>query len=424
MDIFSLISIISAIITIGTAIIAFIMAFIKFLRKKRRLSSNQRKPLIIANSGVLPSQSSPKFMNVKNLGIVALIFLGLSLIFGAIHYYQTPKNLAQSATMLVHDLKIDAHYRKTNIQASQGIYIRPLTLFVLNEQKVYLDMFDFDTALHNALSQSTWLIPLKPREKLGTADIYYLRKQATCDNLQLASMQCNSLVADLINADSELTGEVRINKKQVNVDITLTKDSFLAEKIIAHATINFPKSLLPQETLEQIESLPNAKPIISKGNLEIEMSTSHGVHDVIYEHGEVLRLFIRTNQAAYIYLFVFDAKNRSTLLYPESKHNTPERQTAGQLFVLPDDGLPYSLPVIEPFGKTTLWAIAVTNPLQFPAEMDDTWFQADTLRKQVRELSLASSTNYAEAEIMAQTIGPPDNEESEDDDLDLDSLLE
>jgi len=418
MDIFSLISIISAIITIITAIIASI----KFLRKKQ--SPNQRKKLIITNTEVPSPKPSPKFMKVKNLGILALFFLGLSLLFGAIHYYQTPKNLAQSATMLVHDLKIDAHYRKTNIQASQGIYIRPLTLFVLNEQKVYLDMFDFDTALHNALSQSTWLIPLKPREKLGTADIYYLRKQATCDNLQLASMQCNSLVADLINADSELTGEVRINKKQVNVDITLTKDSFLAEKIIAHATINFPKNLLPQETLERIESLPNAKPIISKGNLEIEMSTSHGVHDVIYEHGEVLRLFIRTNQSAYIYLFVFDAKNRSTLLYPESKQNEPEKQTAGQLFVLPDDGLPYSLPVIQPFGKTTLWAIAVTNPLQFPAEMDDTWFQADTLRKQVRELSLASSTNYAETEIMAQTIGPPDNEESEDDDLDLDSLLE
>jgi len=93
-----------------------------------------------------------------------------------------------------------------------------------------------------------------------------------------------------------------------------------------------------------------------------------------------------------------------------------------QLFVLPDDGLPYSLRIQKPFGKTTLWAIAVTSSLQFPVEMDDTWFQADTLRQQVRKLGLASSTSYAETEIIAETRGPSDTEN--DDELDLDLLLE
>ena len=122
--------------------------------------------------------------------------------------------------------------------------------------------------------------------------------------------------------------------------------------------------------------------------------------------------FIGSN-LGYIYVFIFDAQNRSTLLYPESRYSEPKIQYAGRLFILPEDGLShyYSLPVEKSFGLRTIWAIAVTNPLKFPEEMDDTWFQADTLRKQVRKLGLEdyegfSIKGYAEAEIVVKTIGP------------------
>ena len=61
--------------------------------------------------------------------------------------------------------------------------------------------------------------------------------------------------------------------------------------------------------------------------------------------------------------------------------------------------------------------------------MNDTWFQADTLRQQIRKLGLKDSEEfapitpegYAEVEIVVETIGPADQENT---DNELDSLLD
>jgi hypothetical protein len=371
-----------------------------------------------------PEKASSKaqifFPKLWTKTIIALLFL--LVMGGSIYYVWKHTSLEERATVLVHDLEKD-------IKISRSLYIHPLTLFVLHEQKSHLDIFD--SALRDVLSQSEWLVPLNPKEKLSSADLFFLREQAKC-----GAIYCMSLIANLIQADNELEGEVRINKEKVNVRIWLTNNNLINRRTIANATIDFPKSLLTQEMLEQLKSLKNAE-AFSKGNLQIEMSTSHGVDNVTYHHGESLRLFIRTNQAAYIYVFVFDAQNHSTLLYPESKYDEPKIQDADKLFILPEDGLPHysSLPVEEPFGARTLWAVAVTTPLEFPEEMDDTWFKADILRQQVRKLGLANSDSdefvtdyamgYAEVEIVVETIGPADKENTDkENDDELDSFLD
>jgi hypothetical protein len=239
------------------------------------------------------------------------------------------------------------------------------------------------------------LKPLEPTRLASINDINNLRQGAKRETSQKGM----SLIADLLNANGELKGEVRLNEGAIDVKITLTN-----EHNKAIATVAFPKSIPPKEIMAQTEAARSVKPLIEKGELKVEISTSHGVHNVTYYEEESLRLFIRTNQAAYVYVYVFDAKQFVTLLYPESRYVNTNKVKEGELFILPEDGLPYKLSVQPPFGPTTLWVVASTNSLKFPTEMSDVWLQADTLREKVRDLG-KTSKGYAEAEIVANTIG-------------------
>jgi len=432
-DFVKIVTIFAAIMTIFIGIIE-LSKLMKPLKKWWCKVSNNKE----TESSHKTKKSPKKTENHNKLSFKLAKIAVLFLLFAGIYYFLSkPDSLKEWATVLVDDLKHDLEYDlEKDMKISRSLYIHPLTLFVLHEKKSHLDIFD--SPLRDALNQSEWLVSLNPKEKLSSADLFFLREQAKCGAI-LAVLPCTSLIANLIQADSELKGEVRINKEKVNVRIWLNNNNFIDRKSIAYATIDFPKSLLTQEMVEQLKSLKNAE-TFSKGYLQIEMSTSHGVHNVTYHHGESLRLFIRTNQAAYIYVFVFDAQNHSTLLYPESKYDEPKRQDADKLFILPEDGLPHysSLPVEEPFGARTLWAVAVTTPLKFPEEMDDTWFKADILRQQVRKLGLAKANSYgfitdyamgymgyAEVEIVVETIGPTDKENTDkENDDELDSLLD
>jgi serine/threonine protein kinase len=286
---------------------------------------------------------------------------------------------------------------EATIQTSQNIYLNPLT--VLDGPKVS-QIEVLDSVLREELAKSTLLKPLNPVVTLGSVSLVPLRQRAKRE----LSREGMSLTADLLKADSELNGKVQINKEQVTVEIRLTNHR---AKIIANATVKFPKSLLAQEIITQAEEAARLiEQPISQGDLRVEIATSHGVHNVTYQAGEFLRLFIRTNQPAYVYVFVADVNKHATRLYPESLYAKLKKVPAGELFILPEDGLPYELIVQAPFGPTTLWVVALTNPPKWPTEKDDTWFQLDSLRAKVRTLGLASAGGYAETEMVVETIGP------------------
>ena len=297
-----------------------------------------------------------------------------------------PQTINEWAELLVSNLEKE-------VKTSQEIYINPLTLFISGQQQNSIDVFD--TVLHNALTKK--LKPLNPAAKFGSTSLHLLRK-----NAQRTLPKGMSFTAELINAHSELTGKVQISGEQAKVAVALINQV----GAVAEETITFSKRLLD----EQILATATARlvtPSFNRGDLTIEMSTSHGLYNVTYQGGEFLRLFIRTNKQAYIYVFVADVNQHTTRLYPESLSATPKQVNANELLILPEDGLPYELIVQKPFGKTILWAVASTNPLKFPKEMNETWIQWESLRKQVRQLgSEKASKGYAEATIVAETIEP------------------
>ena len=288
---------------------------------------------------------------------------------------------------------------ETRIHTAQNVYVHPLTLRVLGKQKA--DAKAFDQALHEALLNSKLLKPLNPRTELRATTFHALRQRAQ------RGARGMSLMGDLLQADSELTGKVQLTEQHAIVEIQLT-DRY--GDFLATAHVEIPKSRLTYQMLAQAEMTPEAPSLVSQGDLKLEMTTLHGAHDVTYLAGEYLHLLIRTNKSAYVYVFVSDVNQHVTRLYPENIQVPPQPVTANQLFILPDDGLPYKLPVQPPFGPTTLWVVAITEPIEFPIEMDDAWSRMPTLPGLVREVSLGMTEGYVEAAIVVETIGQGDTD--------------
>lgn len=342
------------------------------------------------------------------VGLVLVLILLGSIIFG-MKYFSCPPppellcetkvttpnpKLADYAALLVSCLE-------AKIPAEQHIYINPLTLFVSGEPKQHVDVFD--SVLREALINSTRFKPLNPKQLDSTSiDLNSLRQQAR-RNISKSRM---SLIADLLKADSELKGNVRINEEQINLEIMVINNQ---DEIIAYASIEFPKSLSEQDVISQVLQ---AKPVNPSSQLEI--ATSRGVYNVTYLANEKIRLFIRTNQSAYIYVFVVEENRHVTYLYPQKLHTNGiliqlPKVEADELFIIPDDGLPFDIAAQPPFGKSTFWVVASTNLLEFPADKDDSWYQMNTLRPKLHKLGQANSENYAEAELVVNTIGPSNN---------------
>jgi len=365
--------------------------------------------LVLAlNDPVKPIKKSGKLPG-KILSVVVLVLiLSGSFILG-MRYYSCPpppplpceanvttSNPKDYAALLVSCLE-------SQIPAQQHIYINPLTLFVSGEQKQHVDVFD--SLLRDALTDNTRFEPLNPKQlDSDSLNLDSLRQRAKRET----SIKGMSLLADLLNADSELKGEVRLNEKQIHVEITLTNKH---TEHVADATVEFFSKNNNILTQEKITQANNANPINPPSQLEI--ATSHGVHNVTYLANEKIRLFIRTNKSAYVYVFVVDNQH-VTYLYPQKLHTLGklvqlQKFKADELFIIPDDGLPFDIAAQAPFGESTFWVVASTNLLEFPADKDDSWHQINTLRPKVRQLGLANSKGYAEAELVVKTIGPSNN---------------
>jgi hypothetical protein len=113
----------------------------------------------------------------------------------------------------------------------------------------------------------------------------------------------------------------------------------------------------------------------------------------------------------HIYVFVADENQHVTYLYPDKLHSNGKliqlkKVNAGQLFIIPEDGLPYDITAQPPFGHSTFWVVASTTLLEFPANKDDSWYRIGTLQAKVRQLGQANADGYAEAQLVVKTVGP------------------
>jgi len=133
----------------------------------------------------------------------------------------------------------------------------------------------------------------------------------------------------------------------------------------------------------------------------VELSTSRGEGKASYRIGQQISFLVRVNRDAFVYLFDLDSNGDAALLYPAFEI-AGKQLPAGQLLLLPDDGMPYELEVTHPPGKDLVWAVASQTQLDLPGELTGDWARAEVLMERVRRMGTTSGA-YAEAQLVLYT---------------------
>ncbi|MGN7611730.1 DUF4384 domain-containing protein [Magnetococcales bacterium HHB-1] len=236
---------------------------------------------------------------------------------------------------------------------------------------------------------------------LATAPLSELRKRAV---MPVVRQKTPSLSTVLLKTDGVLIGRSDFFKTHIEVHLTIEDRQGEA---LAATVVEIPKSMLPERILQRPEQVLSSVPFkqtptgLTYHGLTLDLMTPVGEGKSLYHHDEKIRFLLQINRAAYLYLFNFDKKNKATLLYPLNRTQL-QKQQAGRLLILPEDGLPYDLRVRPPYGKEVIFAVASEIPLSSDI-FKGSWLQGDRLRRDLRQQGYDHQKGYAEAELHLQT---------------------
>ena len=257
----------------------------------------------------------------------------------------------------------------------------------------------FNTWLRDAVAESNLLIAVQTEKELAGLDKTTLRTRG----IRPRAKPGLSLTGDLVAAQTELSGEVDIGEKEVLVKTALHDQT---DQELSQASVNVPVGVLPADVVADLEGATTA-PIeaeapVSQEGLRVELSTSRGEGKATYRIGEQISFLVRVNRDAFVYLFDLDSSGAAALLYPAFGIKQGPLP-AGQLLLLPDDGMPYELEVTTPPGKDLVWVVASETALDLPQELTEDWAKAEVLMERVRRMGTAGGA-YAEAQVALYTL--------------------
>ena len=316
------------------------------------------------------------------------------------------------ARYLVRELELN-----TSSRGNRKVHMRD---FKIKSKKCNTELGPYLTGwMRPALAESRMFVPLDQQAELRGIPVKTLRARGTRairPNLPKTDAG-TSLTADLMKAEGEIKGVAWLHEKKVEVQVRVTGRQ--GQQVTA-ASADIPSELFPAELLRPaatpvIPTLPGPKTEtggISKGGLKVELTTTRGEGRPLYHRGEKIRLLIRLNRSAWVYLFNLDPKGNAALLYPVDKNGHHARRgQCGSVpephkpIILPEDGCSYDLVVEEPYGRDRVWVVAAESPLEFPAELKGDWEKADKLVNRLRSQGLSREGGYAEAQVEVVT-GP------------------
>lgn len=109
-------------------------------------------------------------------------------------------------------------------------------------------------------------------------------------------------------------------------------------------------------------------PVDSRNDLTVEVWTDNEIAE--HSIGETLQLYVRVNHDAQVVVFNTDARNRTTVLFP-NESATQNRLTGGQTVRLPGPDATYRLRVGPPAGRNRIRVMATTSehPILDPAAL-------------------------------------------------------
>ncbi|OAD20523.1 Curli production assembly/transport component CsgG [Candidatus Thiomargarita nelsonii] len=222
-----------------------------------------------------------------------------------------------------------------------------------------------------------------PKSELDQMSAKQLRKKVA------ASRHGFSIMGALLDAESELSWKVSSSDSKVKVTVFLVDKSKFS---VLTESVTFPLSALSNEMAQALMEMPNGfssqtglllfkNDMFDDTDLMIDFVTTHGNGFVSYQEDEKVRFLMRTNRAAYPYVFILDywgdSQKGITRLYPRSPGVPPKRLDANKVWVFSNDS------PIESSDRYMLWVIASEKPIDFPEDLSIEWLRSADMQELV-----------------------------------------
>ncbi|MCK5295680.1 MAG: hypothetical protein KAJ75_02210, partial [Alphaproteobacteria bacterium] len=217
--------------------------------------------------------------------------------------------------------------------------------------------------IKDSLSDSIILLPINVSDELSDIDDEVLLRRASEPRM--------SLTADLLEADLELNGEIGLSREEIiiNAFLEMPFEEHRIEIPMAFPIDVLPKKMRPKKLearkipFDRLEADKRSRLQRNSENLKhnasfsmndclVEITSNHGNQLPTYDKEEDVRLFVRGNKLAYMYVFnvvLGRGKNIPTLLFPENGSKS-EKIEANELLILKTDKLKA--------GRSFVWVVA------------------------------------------------------------------
>lgn len=170
--------------------------------------------------------------------------------------------------------------------------------------------------LESALAQdraNRRLRAIEPAARLGPLPSKELVTRGMKPGRSAPGETAPSVVADMVQAQSELVGMVDVHEEHVRVDLRLVDSR--SYEVVRSASAELHRTLLPPDLWKPV-SRCYARTLPENPDLGLDLGTDHGERRVTYRDGDRIRFVVRVDRPSHVYLFDINSGCEVVVLYP------------------------------------------------------------------------------------------------------------
>jgi hypothetical protein len=174
---------------------------------------------------------------------------------------------------------------------------------------------------------------------------------------------------NLLHLDALLFARYWLRGEDIEIRFELLETK--SGRLIGTSSVNFPKSLVPEDISLEPENLEVALQglqILSEREKEdseefkVKVWPDKG-EGSLYREGESLKFYFKANKDCYVYLYHMNSLGEVSILFPNA-YRQDNFVHAYQVYSVPDEMANFDFKVTPPFGSEIIKAVASLQPLE------------------------------------------------------------